>query len=128
VGTPGTVRVTDEEIDGLARRLGLRDFEFRAMYTRTLRRGDVSLRETRDRECVFFDRALGCRVYEDRPRQCRTWPFWRSVVHSSERWCEEAEHCPGMNSGPLHAAQRIELTLRGDGTSGDAPESKATSR
>ena len=66
----------------------------------------------------------GCRVYEDRPRQCRTWPFWRGVVHSRERWDEEAADCPGMNGGRRFEAAEIEASLRADGTSGTLPREK----
>lgn len=115
---PGTVSVSDAEIEALARRLELAPEEFRTAYTRTLRGGAVSLRERRNRDCVFYDRARGCRVYEARPRQCRTWPFWRAIVHSEERWQEEADGCPGMNRGALHAAAEIAALAADDGTSG----------
>lgn len=109
----GTVRVSDAEIATLARRLELADDEFRAMYTRRLRGGELSLRELRNRDCVFYDReARGCRVYGDRPGQCRSWPFWNAVVHSPERWAEEAQDCFGMNRGRLHGAEEIRRTLR----------------
>ena len=117
-GSAGTVRVSDAEIAALARRSGLADAEFRAAYTRALRRGAVSLRERSDGTCVFYDRRRGCTVYEDRPRQCRTWPFWGAVVHSRERWDEEARGCPGMGRGALHAAGWIAETAADDGTSG----------
>jgi hypothetical protein len=116
-GEPGTVRVSDAEIEVLAREVGLADAEFRAAFTRRLPRGEVSLRERGDGTCVLYDPRRGCTVYAKRPRQCRTWPFWRSVVHSPERWAEEAESCPGMNRGPLHDPAWIERTLQDDGTS-----------
>lgn len=125
-GTPGTVRVSDDEIEALARRVGLESDEFRSVYTRPLRRGEISLREKRNRECVFFDRERGCRVYTSRPRQCRSWPFWRAVVHSPERWSEEAEHCPGMNRGPLWSAVEIRQICLRDGTSGAVPDLPAS--
>ena len=79
------------------------------MYTRRLRRGDISLREKRGGDCVFYDRkAKGCGVYEDRPRQCRTWPFWRLVIDSEARWREEARECPGTNQGPLHSQDELD--------------------
>jgi Fe-S-cluster containining protein len=109
------VRVSDAEISALARRLELSDAEFRGMYTRPLRGGDLSLRERRNRDCVFYDReAAGCRVYEDRPRQCRTWPFWDAVIHSRERWREEARSCPGMNRGQLYEAETISASVEPD--------------
>lgn len=117
----GTVRVSDAEIERLAVRVGVGDAEFRAAYTRTLRDGDVSLRETRAKDCVFFDRESGCRVYSDRPRQCRSWPFWRNVIHSEERWQQEALACPGMNCGALLTRSAIEASARDDGTSGLLP-------
>lgn len=114
----GTVAVSDAEITALARRVDLREEEFRTLYTRTLRGGSLSLREKSNRDCVFWQAGVGCRVYEDRPRQCRTWPFWSAVVHSEERWQEEARTCPGMNHGPLHGAEWIHETSARDGTGG----------
>jgi Fe-S-cluster containining protein len=117
-GASGSVRVSDAEIEALALRAGLRPDEFRAVYTRRLRGGDVSLRERSDGTCVLYAAERGCTVYADRPRQCRTWPFWRSVVHSPERWAEEARGCPGIGRGPLHTAGQIAVTVGDDGTAG----------
>ena len=116
----GTVRLSDTEIGALARRLEMSDPEFRAAYTRGLRGGEVALREKRNRDCVFYDG--GCTVYQARPRQCRSWPFWRAVVASRERWAEEATDCPGMNRGALHDAPAIAALARDDGTSGGIPD------
>jgi Fe-S-cluster containining protein len=116
-GAPGTVLVSDAEIAALAGAVGLADEEFRIAFTRRLPRGALSLRERSDGTCVLYDARRGCTVYAERPRQCRTWPFWRSVVRSPERWAEEAEGCPGMGRGPFHDAATIERTIREDGTS-----------
>ena len=104
--------MSDENEEGL----DLADDEFRAIYTHTLRGGALSLREKSNMECVLYDRVRGCTVYAQRPRQCRTWPFWNSVVHSEETWREEAADCPGMNHGALHTAEFIEITSSDDGT------------
>ena len=119
-GDPGTVRVTDDEIEALASLLDLERDEFRAHYTRTLRGGEVSLVEKRNNDCVFWDRSAGCRVYAERPRQCRTWPFWRAVVHSPETWADEARSCPGMNQGLRRDAASVSAIAAEDGTSTDA--------
>jgi hypothetical protein len=120
-GTPGTVRVSDDEIEALAGHLEVEDHQFRDIYTRALRKGEISLREKSNRECIFFKRDRGCTVYAHRPRQCRSWPFWRSVIDSKERWGEEAEHCPGMNRGELHSAHSIHQSAQADGTLGIIP-------
>jgi Fe-S-cluster containining protein len=111
------VRVSDAEIATLARRLDLTEAGFRAIYTRTLRGGHVSLRERRNGDCVFWSEQGGCTVHPDRPLQCRTFPFWRSVVHSAERWSEEAESCPGIDQGPLWSGEWIRRISASDGTS-----------
>ena len=104
-------------------RLGLAPDEFRAACTRPLRGGEISLRERRDGSCVFYSKG-GCSVYAVRPRQCRTWPFWRAVLHSPERWADEAADCPGMGRGALHARDAIERLVADDGTSGRLPRSR----
>ncbi len=107
-GFPGTVRVDDAEIAALAARLELQVQEFRDRYTRVMPEGFVSLTEKPDYDCVFWDRDHGCLVYEQRPTQCRTWPFWRGNLVSPEAWEEQAQGCPGMNSGRLHGLDEIE--------------------
>ena len=123
-GTPGTVMVSEAEIATLATHLELAVDEFREIYTRSLRKGHVSLRERRGGECVFYSKGVGggsvrgCSVYPSRPRQCRTWPFWRGVVHSEERWSEEATGCPGINRGDLVSCAQIRELSDHDGTRG----------
>jgi Fe-S-cluster containining protein len=117
-GFSGTVRVTDHEIRALALRLKLPEAEFRNSYTRSVGGGVISLIEKENRDCIFFDKEQGCTVYEDRPRQCRTWPFWRSNIYSPERWKRGTERCPGMNRGMLHGADLIKETSENDGSSG----------
>lgn len=115
-GISGTVLVSDDEIGGLAARLDLTPAEFRQAYTVTLLGGGVSLRERANYDCVFFDPESGCTLYEDRPRQCRTYPFWDSIVHSRESWAEEAEHCEGIERGDPMPTPRVLELARDDGT------------
>ena len=117
-GFSGTVRVSDEEIAVLARRLGLPETEFRKNYTRPIGGGAISLIEKPNKDCIFFEREQGCIVYEDRPRQCRTWPFWRSNVYSSHAWKRGAKRCPGINSGRIYPATLIKEISENDGSSG----------
>lgn len=117
-GGPGTVRVTDVEIRRLARCLAVSEIEFRRYYTYRLGNGDTSLREKSNYDCIFYEQETGCTVYEDRPRQCRTWPFWGKTVKTPQTWKKAARWCKGMNSGRLHPLRVIEELLANDGTSG----------
>jgi Fe-S-cluster containining protein len=68
-----------------------------------------SLTERPGGDCVLLDaETRGCTVYEDRPRQCRTWPFWNSNLKSEAAWDEAAESCPGCNKGDLVPLEKIQ--------------------
>lgn len=115
-GEPGTVLVEEHELARLRERLALSDEAFRGLYTRTLPSGRVVLRETAAGDCIFWKAERGCTVYEDRPRQCRTWPFWHANVESPEAWRAAARGCPGMDRGERHDAATIRATSARDGT------------
>jgi uncharacterized protein len=46
-------------------------------------------------------------VYEARPRQCRTWPFWETTTKTEQAWALTAEGCPGCNQGELIPSEEI---------------------
>ena len=117
-GDPGFTWVSEEELAALASRLGMDEEGFRARYTKTVWRDGLrqfSLREKPNGDCVFYQRGNGCSVYDLRPRQCRTWPFWKRIVASSADWNESAQECPGMNRGELHSADKISDSAAHDG-------------
>ena len=108
-GAPGYVWVNKEEVTQLAAAVGMEDVE--ALRDRYVRKVGVreSLREFPDGACVFFDTELRrCQVYDARPRQCRTWPFWDSNLKSPEAWEHTCEVCPGSGKGKLYSIEQIE--------------------
>ncbi len=111
----GNVWVNDDEISALSARLEICEEEFRDDYTRRAGRRGVSLKQKRNQDCVFWDAKAGCSVYEDRPRQCRTYPFWAGIVHSEDNWLAEGKACPGIGEGPLHLASAITEVAADDG-------------
>jgi len=106
-GSPGFVWLQEAELTAIARRLGLEPEDFRARYTRRVGNA-LSLREEADGRCVLFDAGQGCRVYEMRPRQCRTWPFWDRNVATPAAWEREAARCPGMGEGDVIGPEEIQ--------------------
>jgi Fe-S-cluster containining protein len=106
-GAAGFVWVNHEEIEALARRFGIDRDEFERRYVRKVG-ARKSLIEYDNGDCVFFDpETRKCTVYEDRPRQCRTWPFWASNVATEEAWQQTCAVCPGSGKGPLHSAEQV---------------------
>lgn len=117
-GPPGTVAFTAGEARQMAAKLGVSKATFYERYARTVD-GRWSLRERRTEhglDCVFLDREQVpgkaiCRVYEARPTQCRTWPFWPENLRSKRAWddVKRVTPCPGMNEGRLVRVEAIRI-------------------
>ncbi|MCC6492204.1 MAG: YkgJ family cysteine cluster protein [Pirellulales bacterium] len=105
-GAPGYVWVNAQEIEALAARLALPVEVFEKKYVRQIgvRR---SLAERKNYDCVFLDDQRRCTVYEDRPRQCRTWPFWDSNLKTPAAWEAACAACPGSGQGQLYTLEAI---------------------
>ncbi len=65
----------------------------------------LALKEKKNYDCIFWDK--GCAVYDVRPLQCRTFPFWDYVIHNEESWLESSKDCPGINKGMFHGFNEI---------------------
>lgn len=63
------------------------------------------------KDCPFF-KENRCAVYEARPWQCRTWPFWPENMNSEVWEKEVAVYCPGIGKGKWYSSQEIEEILR----------------
>ena len=108
-GAPGYVWVNQAEMEQLAEVIGINDLDdFKQRFTQKVGIR-YSLKELPNYDCVFFDsKTRRCRVYEARPRQCRTWPFWDSNLKSPETWNNTCEVCPGSGKGQLVEVEEIE--------------------
>jgi hypothetical protein len=107
-GAPGYVWVNKDEIAALAARLNMDVENFEHKYVRRIGIRKC-LVEFPNGDCVFFDsEKRKCTVYNARPRQCRTWPFWDSNLKSPEAWAETCEVCPGSGQGKLYQIEDIE--------------------
>lgn len=106
-GAPGYVWVHEEEIERLRGHLGLSLEEFSRRYLRRVG-PRLSLIEKPDNACIFWDHQEGCTVYEARPEQCRTWPFWPHNLESERAWRKAGRHCPGIDQGTFFSLEQIE--------------------
>lgn len=101
-GAPGYVWFDDDEAQAMADRVGVTKREFYQRYAKR-KIGKWTLEEVRfhkQYDCVFLERDENgrgkCSIYDVRPTQCRTWPFWASNLSSPRAWAQAAEGCPGM--------------------------------
>jgi Fe-S-cluster containining protein len=103
------VWVTEEEVTAIAEKLGMRREKVMELYVRRVWRR-YSLKEKANGDCVMLEGGR-CAVYDVRPTQCVTFPFWRENLRTRNDWEELSQHCPGINRGPLIGWEEIEDAL-----------------
>ena len=107
-GAPGFVWVNAAEIAEMAAIVGMEVAAFQDRYVREvgIRK---SLTERPNGDCELLDpQTRGCTVYQARPRQCRTWPFWDSNIRTPDAWEAAQEACPGCGHGKLYSIETIQ--------------------
>ena len=111
---PGFVFLSEKDLKKLVSGLKMDRKSFLEKYCRWVTdwKGDevLSLIEKFNRDCIFWEN--GCTVYDVRPLQCITFPFWDSIVNSEKAWEIAAGGCPGINTGEFHTAETIEDDIK----------------
>lgn len=106
----GFVFLSEKDLAALAGALDMGYSEFQEAYCRWVPSGggleQLSLKERSNFDCIFWDG--GCTVYDARPLQCRTFPFWPSIMADVDVWEATAADCPGVGRGALHGKEEIE--------------------
>lgn len=105
-GDPGFVWIDEREITKIASFLNVPEREVREYYGKKGVKG-ITLREKANGDCIFFETGKGCVIYEVRPTQCRTWPFWEGNIKNPEAWEKTCQICPGSGQGELISAEEI---------------------
>ena len=95
-GEYGYVYVTRADRRALAAHLRLHPSVFTRRYCE--REGGIWKLRDFNQNCRFLE-GKQCGVYEARPTQCRTWPFWPEAM-SARAWARDvASYCPGVGRG-----------------------------
>lgn len=103
-GAYGYVYLTLQDRRRLAKHLKLTTSAFTRQYCE--RDEDFFYLKNPDRDCRFLD-GKRCTVYEGRPTQCRTWPFWPENMNAKAWAREVVTFCPGVGKGRLYSADEI---------------------
>ncbi len=104
--------VNAEEIAALSLHMKMDEEDFRDKFVRKIG-ARFSLVEYPDGDCIFLDpETRGCSVYEARPIQCRTWPFWSSNLKTKSDWKETCRVCPGAGKGTVYSLEEIEVARK----------------
>lgn len=96
IGESGYIWVTQTEMKSMAEHLNMEEEAFINDYLLKIRYR-FTLKELPYEGgfgCIFFDRTQKmCRIYEVRPSQCRTFPFWDYFKDNID---EVVAECPGI--------------------------------
>ncbi len=105
----GYVYMTTEDRVRMAKTLNLSTDEFTRQYC-TQDEGVYHLVDGAEGRCHFLE-GRRCGIYDGRPTQCRTWPFWPEVM-GAKTWNKEvAAFCPGVGKGKLWSKKEIREQL-----------------
>ena len=97
IGESGNIWINKQEVEKLALHLNITLDELREKYIE--KRGyKYSIKEVQlsydNYACVFFNlEKKQCSIYESRPIQCRTFPFWDYFKQNKE---EVIKECPAI--------------------------------
>jgi len=97
IGESGYIWVNYKEIEAIANYLNMSIEEFAQNYL-IRAKNRYSLKEFKVKElgyaCIFFDtQNRVCKIYDVRPKQCRTFPFWEQFKSDTKELIKE---CPGV--------------------------------
>ncbi|MEZ4871893.1 MAG: YkgJ family cysteine cluster protein [Bdellovibrionales bacterium] len=109
-GEYGWVFLTKKDIKRFAAYFGVSVPQFKKLYCDQAD-GVWHLKESsKNDDCMFLINKK-CSVYEARPSQCRTWPFWPDTI-SARAWKKDvASFCPGVGKGRIVDKKEIETNL-----------------
>lgn len=97
IGESGYIWINKDECIALAKHLNIsleelgRDYLLKVGYKYSIKERVVS---KDNYACVFFDlKKKQCSIYEARPKQCRTFPFWEYFKQNVD---EVKKECPAI--------------------------------
>lgn len=112
-GEFGFVFLTLEDRRRFAEHLGLSTSAFTKTFCE-MKDGVWHLKEDPAQPDCMFLKNKKCSVYEARPTQCRTWPFWPEVMNAKSWKAEVENFCPGIGKGRVWPKEEIEKIMAED--------------
>lgn len=100
------VYLSKTDVKNIAGHLGLTKKSFRKEFT--IKDGDLTSLRIDSAACPFLGEDKRCQIYEVRPKQCATWPFWEENLVQATWEGPVKEFCPGIDVGEKTSAEEVE--------------------
>lgn len=105
-GEYGFVFLSIKDIRRFAKFFKLSSTDFKKKYCQQTK-GLWHLKEDpKNPDCMFLTKKR-CDVYEARPTQCRTWPFWPETLQAKTWKKDVVSFCPGIGKGSIIPTSKI---------------------
>jgi glycosyltransferase involved in cell wall biosynthesis/Fe-S-cluster containining protein len=102
----GPVFLAPPEYDMVAGALGVDEDVFMKEYIDDYTHiGRLKVATDGSPPCLGDDR---CKIYENRPLVCKTFPFWANFLASPGAWEHAKKACPGIGKGRLYSCKEIQ--------------------
>jgi Fe-S-cluster containining protein len=95
-GPSGYVYLSNQDLANLSTHFNLTEAQFTQKYTRFVDGQYALLDKPLSDDCLFL-KDNKCSVYEARPSQCRTYPWWIGNLRDAADWEEASKRCEGIN-------------------------------
>ncbi len=110
-GEYSTVYLMQADVDAMAAQLEMSAEAFLERHCEG-EEGWTVLRSSGE-TCRFLAADNSCQIYQARPMQCRTWPFWEENLRERATWeGPVAADCPGIGQGPRHSVAVVQATAQ----------------
>lgn len=107
---PGVIYFDKSDLKRVSTHLGCTPEAFIAEYLVKEGRG-WELEVEDDKPCPFLT-FQGCAIHAVKPKQCRTYPFWKENLQTRNHWKLAAAFCPGIHEGPEIPPEAIRQSLK----------------
>jgi Fe-S-cluster containining protein len=107
-GPDGYVFLGESDLRVLAKHFRLSPEQFSQKYTRFVDGKLALLDKNSIGDCVFL-KDKRCSVYEARPVQCKTFPWWTHNLETLEDWENAAKSCEGINHPEAPVISPLEI-------------------
>lgn len=91
----GYVYLNSKEVKALAVFLGMEEKQFKKQHTDWMPLIGHTLKTPRTGGCIFLKNGK-CGVYDARPSQCRSFPYWKDIMKESAELERAAGYCKGI--------------------------------
>lgn len=95
-GSPGYVYLSLQDLERFATHFKLTKEEFAKKYARYVDGQYALLDKANSTDCIFLSDKK-CTVYDARPTQCKTFPWWIYHLREPSEWEEASKRCEGIN-------------------------------